>query len=79
MQIDNDEENDENKFNENTASSPEKHAKRGIKKEVQVNGSCDGGNTASLNRQLLKLEIKKENIKVEKNDNDDTEEHNDSV
>lgn len=79
MQIDNDEENDENKFNENTASSPEKHAKRGIKKEVQVNGSYDGGNTTGVNRQLMKLEIKEENIKVEKNDNDDTEDHNDSV
>ena len=79
MQIDNDEENDKNKFNENTASSPEKPAKRGIKKEFQVNESCDSGKTTSLNRQLLKLEIKEEKIKVEKSDKDDTEDHNDSV
>ena len=60
-------------------ASPEKHAKRGIKKGVQVNGGCDSGKTTSLNRQLLKLETKEEKIKVEKSDNDDTEEHDDSV
>ena len=70
-------ENEENEFNGNNASSPKKHAKMGIKKEVQV--SCEGENTTSLNRQLLKLEVKEEVIKVEKADNDGREEHSDSV
>ena len=73
LQLDSDEENDENRFNGHSTTSPKNPAKR-VKRKAEVKAETTLGNTKSHN-----VEIKKEEVKVEVGNDDDVEEHSDLV
>ena len=73
LQLDSDEENDENRFNGHSTTSPKNPAKR-VKRKADIKAETTLGHTKSHN-----VEIKKEEVKVEVGNDYDVEEHSDLV